>query len=136
MRLYPLFGIILVAMVLAGCQAAPQVCGEGDLRYTAAADLQTLPVAISQEAAEIEIAGKLVAFEQVVHGPLCNNRLSGKVYVACDIEIAPWEKAPNFLEGCDFSVEEGSVITVAAHNNAPYYKGCVSCHASSANVIP
>jgi len=79
----------------------------------------------------VEVDGKSITFDQVIHGPLCNNDLSGKVYVACDLQIASWEEAPNFLDGCNFEVEEGTVIYVASHNNTPYYKGCVACHASS-----
>jgi len=123
------WGLVLVILLLAGCQAAAPACPEGAIQYTGAASLQALPIS-EAAAGTVELQGKQAVFDQVVSGPLCNNNLAGTVYIGCDIQIAAWQDAPNFLDGCDFSVEEGSEITVAAHKNAVYYKGCASCHVS------
>ncbi len=84
----------------------------------------------------VKINGKDIHFDTVIHGPLCNNTLSGTVYVACDLEIPKWQGKPDFFKDCDFSVDPGTVIYVAAHNNTPYYKGCASCHGSKASLNP
>jgi len=34
---------------------------------------------------------------------------------------------PLFLKGCKLNIDPNTVVYVAAHNDAPYYKGC-SCH--------
>jgi hypothetical protein len=47
--------------------------------------------------------------------------------VACDLQIAAWGEEPTFLEDCNLNIEPGTIVYVAAHNDAPYYKGC-SCH--------
>ena len=65
--------------------------------------------------------------DRVVQGPLCNDTWHGKVYVDCDIQIAAWEETPKFLSECDLVIAPGTVVFVAAHNDAAYYKGC-SCH--------
>jgi len=121
--------MLMVLVLLAGCQAAEPPCPEGAVQYLDAAALQALPQAEAM-GGTLEVDGSQAAFDQVIHGALCNAHLAGKVYIACDIQIAAWQDAPNFLDGCDFMVEEGSEITVAAHNNAVYFKGCGSCHAS------
>jgi hypothetical protein len=69
-----------------------------------------------------------------VHGSFCDDAWSGTVYVACDIEIPEWEEAPTFLDDCALSIEEGTVVYVAHHNNEAFYKGC-SCH-SSEEILP
>jgi hypothetical protein len=59
-----------------------------------------------------------------------------KVYIACDIQIAKWQEKPTFLDGCDFEVSPGSVLYVAAHNNAPYFQGCDYCHLTGRGLAP
>ncbi len=78
-------------------------------------------------AQEILIAGKSTQVDQVIRGAFCDAVLKGKVYVACDLSIVKWEENPLFLKDCEFEVEDGSVVYVAAHNDTAYYKGC-SCH--------
>lgn len=136
MKIHAAIWILLMLILLAGCQPAEPVCPEGTITFAEAADVIAQPAVEPSGPEEVEIRGRLVSFDQVIHGPLCNNDLAGKVYIACDLEIAKWEEAPNFLDGCNFNVEEGSVIYVAAHNNTPYYKGCASCHVGSAAVEP
>ena len=76
---------------------------------------------------QMKIGGKAIAVDQVVRGPLCNGQWQGTVYVACDVQVLPWSEQPTFLKDCDLSIEPGTVVYVAYHNNAPYYNGC-SCH--------
>jgi hypothetical protein len=76
---------------------------------------------------QIKIGGKAILVDQVVRGPLCNARWEGTVYVACDVQVLPWSEQPTFLKDCDLSIEPGTVVYVAYHNNSPYYNGC-SCH--------
>jgi len=49
------------------------------------------------------------------------------VYVTCDVQVLEWKDRPTFLEDCDLVIEPGTVVYVAAHNDAAYYNGC-SCH--------
>jgi hypothetical protein len=63
--------------------------------------------------------------------PLCNDDWSGIVYVSCDAQVAEAKSDaqdnPLFFEGCNLNIEPNTVVYVAAHNDAAYYKGC-SCH--------
>lgn len=137
MKILAAFWIALVLILLGGCQPAEPVCAPGIIEYTDPAELIALPASSNPALpGEVEIKGKMVQFDQVVHGPLCNNDLAGKVYLACDLQVASWDTAPNFLDGCDFNIEEGTVVYVASHNNTAYYKGCESCHVSSNETTP
>lgn len=77
----------------------------------------------------VEIGGKQMLVDKVVSGPLCNDTWQGTVYVTCDVQVAKWneDENPIFLKGCNFTVEPGTIVYVAAHNDAAYYNGC-SCH--------
>lgn len=128
------FVLIFIVSVfgLTACQPAEPICDEDTIRYVdSALQLPTLPSSPQKNPGEIEIKGKMISFDDIVSGPLCNNHLSGKVYITCDVEIVAWETAPNFFDGCDFFVEPGSQVYVASHDNTVYYKGCDSCHTSS-----
>ena len=83
---------------------------------------------------EIEIWGKSIRVDQVVHGTLCDGRWSGTVYVDCDVSVAPWGENPTFLDDCNLDIEPGTVVYVAKHNNEAFYKGC-SCHYTE-GVVP
>ena len=66
----------------------------------------------------------------MIHGPLCNDTWRGTVYVACDVQVVAWDKEesqPSWM-AATWSIEPDTVVYVAAHNNAAYYKGCASCH--------
>ncbi len=137
MNFIKFLGIALIFSLLAACQSAAPAAEPNAIQYVDPVTLHSRPTPEgSGLPGEVEINGKMMAFDQVIHGPLCNNHLSGTVYIASDIEIAKWEKTSNFLDGCDFTLEDGSVIYVAAHQNAAYYKGCLSCHAGSSKVNP
>jgi hypothetical protein len=75
----------------------------------------------------VKIGRKAIPVDQVVQGPLCNGRWRGTVYVACDVQVLPWADVPTFLKDCDLSIEPGTIVYVAYHNDTPYYNGC-SCH--------
>lgn len=128
-----LLGLVL-AFALSACQPAAPFCDQGAITFftegNATPTQTTAADAPDGDDLSVEINGKLVGFDQVIHGPLCNNQLSGKVYIACDIEINAWQDKPYFLDGCQFKVSPGSVVYVAAHNNARYFQGCDYCHRS------
>jgi hypothetical protein len=124
--------IIVMIVLVAACRRRPAVCEPGSTTYVSTAS--HLPPLTSQEftetlpqAVSVVIGGKTVAVDRIVNGPLCNDSWSGTVYVACDLQIVEWDGKPTFLKDCAFSVEPGSTVYVAAHNDTAYYKGC-SCH--------
>ena len=77
----------------------------------------------------VKIKGRDVFVDKVVQGPLCNDKWNGTIYVGCDVQVAEWIENPTFLDGCELSIEEGTVVYVADHNNEAFYKGC-TCHYS------
>lgn len=128
-----ILGFILL-ILLVGCGQTAPVCSPGSVTYFPDDEHFAIPLVETDSIAapaEVEIGGKTIQVDQVIAGPLCNNRLAGTVYVGCDVQIKPWSGRSNFLDGCDFYVESGTVIYVAAHNNQAYYNGCAACHASS-----
>lgn len=76
---------------------------------------------------QVEVAGSQIQVNQVVHGALCNADWIGIIYVACDVKVYPWTEEPLFLKDCQLNIDPNTVVYVAYHNNAAYYKGC-SCH--------
>ncbi len=127
-----LLSIISLLLILSACHRNQRICPEGSLTYLPDPNLfPALPAAGAPGQASlpvvVEIRGKMIEVDQVIQGPVCNNHLIGKVYIGCDIEIAEWEEAPRFFRDCDFSVEPGSVVYVAAHNDTAFVKGC-ACH--------
>jgi hypothetical protein len=133
------FWVLIVALFLTACQPQEPYCAENDLTYLDLSTWNPSDAEINtpgQSPVSIDVDGKTMQFDQVIHGPLCNNHLSGSVYIACDIGIPQWQGTPNFLDGCDLEIDQGSVITVAAHNNTPYYQGCDNCHKSKPTKEP
>jgi len=133
MNKYLVLYFALGPMLLVTCQPAP-VCPAptGTPHYLTLSELEELPFPSNPSSgpAEIEINGKMTSVDQVVTGPLCNGEWKGTVYVACDVQVFEWKEQPLFLKDCDLSIEPGTVVYVAAHNDAPYYNGC-SCHTST-----
>ena len=130
MKTYTVLFLMSVALLSTACERKATVCPEGSVTYIS--DMASFPKLSSDGSpapVEVEIRGKKMKFDRLVEGPFCNIKLSGKVYVGCDIQIFEWDKEGNhvFLKGCDFSVEPGSVIYVGKHNNAIFKKGC-ACH--------
>ncbi len=75
----------------------------------------------------VEIGRNKMQVDKVVEGPLCNDTWNGTVYVACDVQVYPWEEEPTFLKDCQLNIDPMTVVYVAYHNNTAYYNGC-SCH--------
>jgi len=73
------------------------------------------------------IGRKEIRVDKLVEGPLCNDTWRCTVYVACEVQVYPWQEDPNFLKECQLEVEPNTVVYVAYHNNTAYYNGC-SCH--------
>lgn len=89
------------------------------------------PPSPQNEPINVEIGGKMISVDRLVEGPLCNDTWSGIVYVSCSAMVGQSkmdaDKNPLFLQGCDLNIEPNTIVYVAAHNDAAYYKGC-SCH--------
>jgi hypothetical protein len=77
--------------------------------------------------AMVEIGGNMLSVDKIVQGPLCNDDWHGTIYVGCDVQVAQWEEHPTFLQYCNLNIQPGTIVYVADHNDAAYYKGC-SCH--------
>lgn len=120
----------ICSLLVVGCAQAEPVCPPDSVGLLAPDASGTALQPTSLNPGEVEINGKPQEFDQVLHGPLCDAALAGNIYIACDVQVKAWTTAPNFLDGCPFNVAEGSEITVAAHNNEVYYKGCAACHTS------
>lgn len=125
--------LLALALLITACQA--DVCPPDSIVYVD--DVASLPDLASvldggptPTPTTMQIGTKTIEVDRVIRGPLCNDRWQGRVYVACELQIAAWteEAGSNFLEGCDLILEPGTVVYVVAHNNAPYYKGCSACH--------
>lgn len=119
--------IIAAAFFLTACKA--DICPDGSVSYLE--DPAEFPPATIDETfskTNLQIGNKEIAFDRVIHGPLCNDVWKGTIYVACDVQVAKWEDTPNFFEKCNLQIDPDAVVYVAAHNNAPYYKGCADCH--------
>jgi hypothetical protein len=89
------------------------------------------PASASSAPIQVEIGGKEMDVDKVVDYPLCNDDWRGTVYVSCNVQVAEAEldadSNPLFFKGCNLNIAPNTVVYVAAHNDAPYYKGC-SCH--------
>ena len=121
--------VISSALILSSC-AEKQVCPTpgDDRQYLSQADLVSLEApAADVSPAEVSVGGKMMTVNRVVSGPLCNDRWQGTVYVGCEVQVLEWSETPLFLKDCDLTIEPGTVVYVADHNDAAYYNGC-SCH--------
>jgi hypothetical protein len=126
---------ILIIVVVSACQRQNHVCPpeEGTPQpQPKLADLIALPPPPHQvQPKTVEIGGKPMEVDILVDYALCNDVWDGTVYVSCDAQFAApesiTEEGARFLEGCDLQIAPGTVVYVAAHNDAAYYKGC-SCH--------
>lgn len=135
--LYFLLSVLLV-LLLAGCEGSEAVCppDEGTPRARLRLEeLIALPPPGPGEPVEVFLRGKSMKVDKLVEYPLCNDNWSGTVYVSCKAQVAEAEldadSNPLFLKGCDLNIAPNTVVYVAAHNDAPFYKGC-SCHTGSA----
>lgn len=128
--------LILTTWILSGCERTKTVCpaDEGTPQATLPlADLIDLPPPTSASSVPIEVViqGRQMEVDKLVDYPLCNDNWSGTVYVSCDVQVAEApldaDANPLFLKGCDLNIAPNTIVYVAAHNDAAYYKGC-SCH--------
>jgi hypothetical protein len=129
-KLLNLSFLISILLLLTACKEKPaSACPPrtDEEHYLSSLDIQKLAPVNNPSPNEVEINGRMTTVDQVVSGPLCNGYWSGTVYVACDVQVARWEEKPLFLKDCNLSIEPDTVVYVAYHNDAAYYKGC-SCH--------
>ncbi len=84
--------LFLASLALSACERKATVCPEGSVTYIS--DMESfpkLPATGNPEQASgpvtVEVRGKKMKFDRLVEGPVCNIKLSGKVYVGCDIHI-------------------------------------------------
>jgi hypothetical protein len=130
---------ILSVSFLVACERKNTVCPTDEKTPQPAlqlADLiETTSPSSSAGTIQVEIQGKRMEVDRVVDYPLCNDDWSGTVYVSCDVQVAEAEldadANPLFLKGCNLNIASNTVVYVAAHNDAAYYKGC-SCHTGEA----
>jgi hypothetical protein len=130
-------GIIFLIMIIliSACERQNTVCSPLDGTPQPKPALADLIAMEAPEALEspltIEIGGKMRTVDKLVDYAICNDEWQGIVYVGCDAQVAQAQTDsqdnPLFFKGCDLKIEPGTVVYVAAHNDAAYYKGC-SCH--------
>jgi hypothetical protein len=131
--------IILFIFFLAACERQKTVCPPDAEAPQPALQLTELIEMTSPssptEPVEVEIQGKRMKVDKLVDYPLCNDEWNGTVYVSCEVRVAEAEldadANPLFLKGCNLTIAPNTVVYVAAHNDAIYYKGC-SCHTGGA----
>jgi len=130
---------ILSVSFLVACERKNTVCPPDKKTPQPAlqlADLiETTSPSSSAGTIQVEIQGKRMEVDRVVNYPLCNDDWNGTVYVSCDVQVAEAEldadANPLFLKDCNLNIAPNTVVYVAAHNDAAYYKGC-SCHTGEA----
>ena len=130
-KLLNLSFLISILLLVTACKDKPACPSRTDTeRFLSPLDVQRLSEPapeLNHSPTEVEINGKTTTVDKVISGPLCNDHWSGTIYVACNVQVARWEEKPLFLKSCKLSIEPGTVVYVAYHNDAAYYNGC-SCH--------
>jgi hypothetical protein len=128
--------LLLLATLISSCGRQKTVCPPPVSTPSPKPELAVLinlpsPQDASTQPVAVEIGGRRMTVDKLVDYPLCNDNWSGTVYVSCDAQVAQAEKDaednPLFLKGCSLNIAPNTVVYVAAHNDAAYYKGC-SCH--------
>jgi len=115
-------------LALVGCKDEPACPPRSDADSPAGSSAPT--ASVPEDAAsptEVKINGRNVLVDKIVAGSMCNDTWRGTVYVTCDVQVSEWENEPLFLKDCNLSIEPGTVVYVAYHNDTAYYNGC-SCH--------
>jgi len=129
--LFPRLVSLGIILMMTSCQSkpvCPPVVGTPQILKVKPSEQVPDPLSsVGSTPVEIEINNRWVKVDRLIEGSLCNDHLAGTVYVGCDVQVLEWIDQPLFLKDCDFSVEPGTVVYVADHNNASYYNGC-SCH--------
>jgi hypothetical protein len=129
---YSIFSILgFLLLFLSACQSkispCPQKTGTPSYLTVPPQALPTSTPGLFTTPVTMEIGGKTILVDKIVEGPLCNDTWSGTVYVTCNVQVYDWVDKPTFLKDCALSIAPDTVVYVAYHNNAAYYKGC-SCH--------
>lgn len=124
--------ILPLLFILVSCQTSQTVCpampSTPQYIMVSPEDLHYAAPTADTEPLNVEINGKNLSVDKIIEGPLCNDHWSGTIYVGCNVQVYEYlEEDPLFLEKCNLEIEPGTVVYVAYHNNAAYYKGC-SCH--------
>jgi len=127
--------LLFFAFFLTACQRKNNVCPDIEKISQPKLELADLiaspPPDHHPDPVTVEIGRELQTVDILVDYPLCNDKWSGTVYVSCDVLVAQTEldnqDNPLFFKGCNLEIEPGTIVYVAAHNDAAYYKGC-SCH--------
>ena len=126
---------LFIVLCLCACDRKNNVCPPLESRPNPKpllSELIALPPPVPEIGPiQVEIGGKIVSVDRLVEGPLCNDTWSGIVYVGCSAIVGQSkmdaDENPLFFQGCDLNIEPNTIVYVAAHNDAAYYKGC-SCH--------
>jgi len=122
--------LVVFVLLLTGC-TAKNPCLEGSVTYLESASEfpPDTSASLPPQKTDIEIKGKTVTVDRIIEGPMCNDTWEGTIYVACDLTVQKWDIKPFFFSnGCNLEIKPDTVVYVAAHNNAAYYKGCITCH--------
>jgi hypothetical protein len=132
----------LIIISLSACERERTGCLDENATPRPTIELETIIQTPAPDTGEtpltVKVRGKMMEVDQLVDYPICNDNWSGTVYVSCDAQVADAEldadENPLFFKGCDLNIEPNTVVYVAAHNDAAYYKGC-SCHTGE-NPVP
>jgi hypothetical protein len=127
--------LLLLTLSLSACSRNQTVCtpevGTPQTPIPLADLIAATPPAAPAAPFTVEIGGKQIEVNKLVDYPICNDDWSGVVYVSCEAQVAEAaldaEKNPLFFKGCNLKIAPNTIVYVAAHNDAAYYKGC-SCH--------
>jgi hypothetical protein len=99
---YLLFFALLI--LLGACQQATLVCppATGTPEYLTGSSDQ-LPTPTPPSGSQTMLVGrKEIRVDKLVEGPLCNDTWRGTVYVACDVQVYPWQEDPSFLRNASW----------------------------------
>lgn len=124
-----LLRLAIIALVLSACSLNEPACSwtSGTPRYLANLPSSSPTPGHTPTPALVQIGGRSILVDRIIEGPLCNDTLSGTVYVSCNVQVLAWEEDPLFFKDCNLTIEPGTVVYVAYHHDAAYYNGC-SCH--------
>src|SRR5512136_3046542 len=91
--------LAIALLVLSGCQAKKPGCPlaetTGNILTIPPESLPASTVS-SSSPIEMKIRGRNVMVNKIVEGPLCNDTLSGIIYVTCNVQVYPWVDKPLF----------------------------------------
>ena len=131
MRYFYILVVFLLLAAVSSCSPAPAATQSAASvphpTSTSHGDPQSTSDLAPHTSVQVEIKGKMIYVDRVVHGFLCDDSWSGTIYVDDDVQVAEWEDNPFFFKDCNLSIEPATIIYVAAHNDDQFLKGC-TCH--------